>query len=69
MLPAVPQVTIAVADPRAADVTALLAQHLAFTAAHSPPQDVHALNVEELLAPAVTLYGYRLDANFSLWAH
>ena len=48
-------------DPRAADVRALLARHLAFANAHSPPEDVHALDVDGLLGPAVTFVGYRSD--------
>ena len=50
---------IAVDDPRAEDVRALLAAHLAFAHQHSPPEDVHALDVEALLDPAVTFFGYR----------
>jgi len=47
-------------DPRAADVRALLERHLAFANLHSPPQDVHALDVAGLLDPAITFYGFRL---------
>jgi putative acetyltransferase len=50
---------IAVDDPRAEDVRALLAIHLAFANQHSPPADVHALDVDALLDPAVTFFGYR----------
>jgi putative acetyltransferase len=50
---------IAVDDPRAEDVRALLATHLAFANQHSPPADVHALDVDALLDPAVTFFGYR----------
>jgi putative acetyltransferase len=50
---------IAVDDPEAGDVRALLAAHLAFANQHSPPEDVHALDVEALLDPAVTFFGYR----------
>src|SRR6185503_7772986 len=50
---------IAVDDPGAGDVRALLATHLAFANQHSPPEDVHALDVEALLDPAVTFFGYR----------
>ena len=60
-LAAVRQVVIEVDDPRAPDLSALVAQQLAFAAAHSPPEHVHALNVDKLLDPTVTLYSYRLD--------
>ena len=50
---------ITVDDPRAADVRALLERHLAFTAEHSPPEDVHALDVEALVDPAITFVSYR----------
>ena len=50
---------IAVDDPGAADVRALLATHLTFSHQHSPPEDVHALDVDRLLDPAVTFFSYR----------
>ena len=50
---------IAVEDPRVDDVRALLATHLAFSHQHSPPEDVHALDVDRLLDPAVTFFSYR----------
>jgi len=50
---------IAVDDPTAQDVRALLAAHLAFANQHSPPEDVHALDLAGLLDPAVTFYTYR----------
>lgn len=46
-------------DPGAEDVRALLARHLAFAHANTPPQDVHALDVSALLDPAITFYSYR----------
>jgi len=52
---------IAVDDPRVDDVRALLATHLAFAHQHSPPEDVHALDVDRLLDPAVTFFSYRED--------
>jgi len=52
---------IAVDDPRAEDVRALLAVHLAFARANSPPEDVHALDVDDLVDPAVTFFSYRAD--------
>lgn len=51
--------TIAVDDPRAADIRDLLARHLAFANANSAPQDVHALDIGGLLAPEVTFISYR----------
>jgi putative acetyltransferase len=51
---------IAVDDPRAEDVRRLLERHLEFANKHSPPEDVHALDVDGLLDPAVTFYGLRV---------
>jgi putative acetyltransferase len=48
-------------DPRADDVRRLLAAHLAFANEHSPPGDVHALDIDGLLDPAVTFFSFRLD--------
>ena len=53
--------TIAIDDPRADDVRALLAAHLAFAHEHSPPVDVHVLDVEALADPAISFYGLRAD--------
>ena len=52
-------VVIAVDDPRAEDVRALLAAHLSFARDNSPPEDVHALDVAGLVDPAVTFFSYR----------
>lgn len=46
-------------DPRADDVLALLQRHLQFCREHSPPEDVHALDVPGLLDADVTLFGFR----------
>jgi putative acetyltransferase len=51
---------ITVDDPRASDVRELLRRHLAFARAVTPPQDVHALDIDGLLDPAVTFYSLRL---------
>lgn len=48
-------------DPRAEDVRALIARHLAFTTATSPPEDMHALGIDGLLDPAVALFSARRD--------
>jgi putative acetyltransferase len=55
------QGTIAPDDPLAGDVGRLLAAHLAFANEHSPPEDVHALDVSGLLDPAVTFFSFRSD--------
>lgn len=49
-----PEIEIASEDPRVADVRALLAQHLDFANQHTPPEDVHALDIDGLLDPAIT---------------
>jgi putative acetyltransferase len=46
-------------DPAAADVQALLQRHLDFANEHSPPEDVHALDVNGLLIPAITFVSVR----------
>ena len=46
-------------DPRAADITALLATHLEFAHAHSPREDVHALDVDALAVPEILFFGFR----------
>lgn len=56
-----PEALLAIEDPRADDVRRLLERHLEFANTHSPPEDVHALDVDALLDPAVTFFGLRLD--------
>ena len=46
-------------DPRADDVRALLATHVAFGRRHSPPEDAHALDVAGLLADGVSFFSVR----------
>jgi putative acetyltransferase len=46
-------------DPRAGDVRALLERHLAYARATTRPEDVHALDIDGLLDPAVTFFGFR----------
>jgi putative acetyltransferase len=53
--------TISVDDPRAQDVRKLLAEHLSFCREESPPEDVHALDIDDLLGRAVTFFGYRVE--------
>jgi len=52
---------IAIDDPRAADVRQLLATHLAFAHAPTPPEDRHALDVDGLCQPTVTFFSFRRD--------
>ncbi|MGH8890034.1 MAG: GNAT family N-acetyltransferase [Acidothermaceae bacterium] len=53
------QTRIAIDDPRNADVRALLERHLVFADSHSPPEDVHALDAERLVDPAITFFSLR----------
>jgi putative acetyltransferase len=46
-------------DPRAPDVRALLQRHLDFANEHSPPEDVHALDVDGLAVPEITFLSVR----------
>jgi putative acetyltransferase len=48
-------------SPLAADVRGLLCRHLAFTTATSPPEDMHALDADRLLDPAVEFFSFRRD--------
>jgi putative acetyltransferase len=50
---------IAIDDPRRDDVRALLERHLAFAKAVTPPEDVHALELDGLLDASVTFFGLR----------
>jgi len=52
---------ISMDDPRADDVRQLLERHHEFANAHSPPEDVHALDVDGLLDPGVMFFSFRLD--------
>ena len=58
---AVSELVIAVDDPRAPDVTALLQRHLDFAHVTTPPELVFALDVEGLVGPAVTFCSARRD--------
>lgn len=46
-------------DPRRTDVLALLKRHLDFACTVTPPEDVHALDLEGFLAETVTLFSLR----------
>lgn len=48
-------------DPTRADVTALLAEHLADMHATSPAESVHALDVDALRVPEITFWTARRD--------
>jgi putative acetyltransferase len=52
---------ISVDDPQAHDVRSLLESHLAFARATTPPEDVHALDLDGLLDPSVTFFSCRVD--------
>jgi putative acetyltransferase len=52
---------ISIDDPGAPDVRRLLAVHLTFARAQTPPEDAHAMEVEELLDPAVTFFSFRRE--------
>jgi putative acetyltransferase len=59
--PAVPEGEFSIDDPRAEDVRELLERHLAFSRSNTPPEDVHALDVDGLLDPAITFFSFRLE--------
>lgn len=56
-----PEGEISLDDPRALDVRALLERHLSFASLHSPPEDIHALDVDALADPAVRFFSFRRD--------
>ena len=56
-----PSVEIGVDDPNAEDVRELLRRHMEFAKANTPPEDVHALEVSQLVDPGLTFYSYRRD--------
>jgi putative acetyltransferase len=60
-MPVTPEGDIAIDDPRADDVRELLERHHAFAGLHSPPEDIHALDVDGLVDPAVTFFSFRLE--------
>ncbi|MBV9291664.1 MAG: GNAT family N-acetyltransferase [Frankiales bacterium] len=53
---------IAVDDPRADDVRAVLARHLTFAYDETPAEAVHALDIDALVAPDVTFFSCRDEA-------
>ena len=52
---------IAIDDPVAEDVRALLGRHLAFARATTLPDEVYALDVDALVDPAVAFFSYRVE--------
>ena len=52
---------IALDDPRAEDVRALLGRHLALAHVHTPPGESYAFDAEALRDPAVSFFSYRVD--------
>ena len=52
---------IAIDDPRRDDVLTLLRAHWAFAHDNTPPEDVHALDLDGLLDPSVTFFSARRD--------
>ncbi len=52
---------IAIDDPRIDDARTLLDRHLAFARDVTPPDHVHAMEVDDLLGPAVTFFSARRD--------
>jgi putative acetyltransferase len=57
----VPNGEISTDDPRAADVRELLESHLALMNSITPPEDVHALDLDGLLDPSITFVSFRRD--------
>jgi putative acetyltransferase len=55
------RLVIAVDDPRAEDVRALVEAHLAFARSVTPAEGVFALGTEGLIDPAVTFFSARVD--------
>jgi putative acetyltransferase len=47
---------IRIDDVTGAEVRQLLEEHLSNMALHSPPESVHALNIEELRSPGITFW-------------
>jgi putative acetyltransferase len=56
-----PTGVIAPDDPRADDVRLLIARHLAFARSVTPPEDVHALDLDGLVEPGLSFFSYRVE--------
>lgn len=59
MIDTVDELVVAIDDPLADDVRALLQQHLDFCRSCTRPEDVHALDLDGLIDPAVVLFSAR----------
>ena len=57
--PGVTEGEITADDPREPDTHALLKRHLAFAREHTPPADMHALELDRLVDSAITFFSYR----------
>jgi putative acetyltransferase len=64
----VPDGDISIDDPRAEDVLELLERHLVFSRSNTPPEDVHTLDVDGLLDPAVTFFSFRREGELLAFA-
>ena len=53
------EVSVQVDDPKRDDVSALIAEHLRDMHSSTPPESVHAIGVEALTQPSVTLWSAR----------
>jgi len=60
-MPRVDDLRIAVDDPRAPDVVALLTRHLEFARATTPAELVFALDIDGLVQPGITFCSARRD--------
>jgi putative acetyltransferase len=56
-----PEMVIALDDPQRADIQQLLESHMALMRQTSPPEHIHALDTNGLLAPDVSFYSLRED--------
>lgn len=61
ILPGMLNGDISLDDPRAPDVRRLLEVHLTFARGQTPPEDAHAMDVDELADPAVRFFSLRRD--------
>lgn len=59
--PAKASLTITAEAPRGAEITDLIKERLAHSFAHSPPESVHALPIDQLDRPEITFWTARLD--------
>lgn len=56
-----PSYKIQVDDPRSPEVRSIIEQHLSLMAEVTPPGDIHALDLDGLLDPSVTLFSLRRE--------